>query len=740
MRTLKTSLILLTTFSPALALAQDPALAEEPAEEAEAPAEEAEEAQEADDADTTNVEAEAEAEADVGTEASVEVETAEEEAAAETSTPAPPEPSAAPAAEGNAPLTTASEGGKPTSAPGAPAGNSEAAEARPSPPRTRGGGPETGKWEFGYAGYMRAPMRVGIGESGGPQFFEDGVNEQGRVPEYGLDEDGDLVHVGEADGNPQYHPKQLTLHSPVIPDDQYPSWQFTGHNKRSWAEMFFSVGNGVVSGNLAIQAFQFTDSSWKRNNAQFGIGQGWVELNHDLGYENVKFNAKVGSHWNRYGLAGVYDSGEYDTYIVGRTHVLGGTARVDVDLGGISVGAEGGVGTNESNPDMFNRTRFTTLAHGHGFLELPTVDMGVHLLHAWSAQEVVPNFPARTPAYQEEEWNYVTDEFVGGVDGAMGVWGPEYPNGSQTVAGIDAKFDLGLAGYLFLGYSHMFLSNALTVGDAIESIHSLGAGEYSIGAVDNYLESPFCDSAQADNESCSGGNGNIGSAMLQYELGLANFGVFPGAQDLKIALYGMLNYVNVGDKEVEYLQPLIDAAQGLAQAPELDDIRQDGTIKVKFGMDAEFFATDWFSAGIRADHLRPHSKVPEQAFTILSPRVSFRSAMVTHEEFSIQYSRYFYAQRQCQATGADGTTVVASPAADPFPMGAAPGNTTGALFNQTNPVTGMPLRAYCTQPAPSGNIPYGFGSHTTNQTAGDRGASTLLPDENVIKLQASIWW
>ena len=112
--------------------------------------------------------------------------------------------------------------------------------------------------------------------------------------------------------------------------------------------MFFSVGNDTVSGTLAIQGFQYTDASWKNNTAQFGIGQGWVEFNSDLGYENIHFNAKAGSFWGRYGMAGKYDAGEYDTYLFGRTHALGGQARVEIGLDDeYTLGLEGGLGCAE---------------------------------------------------------------------------------------------------------------------------------------------------------------------------------------------------------------------------------------------------------------------------------------------------------------------------------------------------------------------------------------------------------
>jgi hypothetical protein len=478
-----------------------------------------------------------------------------------------------------------------------------------------------------------------------------------------------------ADG---YLPKKTSMHLPVVPDNQYGSWQSTAHNRNDWAEMFFSVGNGTVSGTLAIQAFQFTDPSWVARGAQFGIGQGWVEIDDDLGFENVNFNVKVGSHWARYGMAGIYDGGEYDTYLFGRTHTMGGTARLDLTLSAFDLAFEGGFGANQPDPEMFNRPRFTLAGHGHAFLKFPSVEFSANFLHAWANASVNPSFPGYLPgsggcsdtapgAQCSTNRDQISrpdgTETFGGVDGPMGVWGNEYPTGTQTIVGADARADLGLLGYLYVGYSHQFLKNSLVVGNAIESIHSFGGGMYNLGITDNYLESPYCNRFETNidvappNESCSNGTGTVGTILGQYELGLGNFGFLPQGMDLKVQLYGMVNFVTVDDIEVERLEDLYgfnlpggiahDTLPDAGRAITMDDLRQDGTRKMKFGSDIEFFPLSFMSAGIRFDRLDPHSKLKNEGFSILSPRITFRSKMVTHEMITLQYSRYFYDQRAC---------------------------------------------------------------------------------------------
>lgn len=634
------------------------------------------------------------------------------------------DPSAAAPAEASASAstsagfsTTATTAAPTTTPPAAPPAAAEA--PRPVVSRTIGG-PDSavGAWEMTYSGYFRAPFRVGMGS--------------------------DPARGG-----------QMTMQAPIIPDDQYSSWQFSPHNKREWAEMFFSMGNGTVSGTVAIQSFQFADSSWAYPTANFGIGQAWIELNSDLGYENLKFNTKVGSYWNRYGAAGRYDAGEYDTYLFGRTHTMGGTARLDIDMDGAVLGFEAGIGGARPNPEMFNRSRFTMLAHAHAFLNLDDIEFSAHLLHAWASAGAVPLYPNALPGSNCGYSSAPTatggdilgvqcvphaDSFAGGVTGLNGVFGPDYPTGTQTVMGADVRADFGVGGYLYAGFSHQILNNALTVGNAIESIHSLGASNYQLGIVDNYLESPFCAAVSAPvnnsnystagqfgpNGSCSNGTGTVSTVLAQYELGLANFDVFEGDQDLRFKLYGMLNYVGVGNHETQYLQPMADAAN-----VNVEDLRQNGTVKTKFGIDAEFFALDWLSGGLRFDRLAPHSKVPEQTFMILSPRITFRSQMVTREQITIQYSRYIYAQRECMdPTG----TSIMSPADDGFRSGS-------TIYSAGVPVPGNEYRrALCVQPPAAAGASDSFGATSTNQPVGTRGAPSITPDVNVIKIEASMWW
>lgn len=632
----------------------------------------------------------------------------------------PEEP--APAVEATATATaTAAPAPATTTAvaePAAPAAGPQAATSRPSPV-SRGGEDTSGKeWTFDYHGYLRAPFSFGIGA---------------RDNRYCLDPSGNGVTRQCADNETPTADGQsgTTFHSPLVPDGQYLSWQYSGHQKGSWAEMFFSMGNDVVSGTLAIQGFQFTDASWKNNTAQFGIGQGWVEFNSDLGYENIRFNAKAGSFWGRYGMAGKYDAGEYDTYLFGRTHAMGAASRVEIGLDDeYTLGVEGGLGGRRPDPSIFNRARFTMLAHAHADINwVDEVQFSGHFLHSFSQSEQGIMVEG---AAQDEAFGGTSLRPNGGpLLYAENTVDDTTPDGKLSTWGFDARLDLDMAGYLYAGFSQIRAKTAFTVAPAIEVMHSFGGGEFTGGVIDNYLESPFCANhgygdvapgiPQNLSGTCSNGSGTVNNLLAQYEIRLANFGLFEGGQDLKMKFFGMMNFISVDD------------SAAFANDPLKDDHSQDGTRKLKFGGDFEYFALPWLSAGLRADRLQPHSKVPEQSFTVVSPRITFRSDFVTREAVTIQYTRYFYEQRECE---------YGNPAADPFYTTRPPSNGSGGAgdFNQTIPGSTLPGRVFCVQPPANPTLPDGWGAHGNNGEATERAAPSTRPDINTISITATMWW
>ncbi len=522
-------------------------------------------------------------------------------------------------------MQNTSGGGTPASAPAKPVSkkpaNAQTAPKPNSPPPTYGGTSSpvvntgTNSSGFEFHGYFRAPLRIGVGVR----------------------------------DNPAADQSSTTLHAPVVPDDQYLSWQYTGHQARDWAELYLSYTKGWARATAGILGFNLTDAAWKENNAQFGIAQAWVTLTPELPWLNVRLEAKIGSFWGRYGMAGRYDAGYYDTFLFGRTHTLGETAKMEIDVGNVTLWGEQGFGIRRPNPSIYNDARFTLVNHLHAGLSWKkTVDVTAHHFYTWAQEEDRP-----------------------------GATLTNAPDGNMSIVGADVRVDANMFGYLYAGFSHLSAEHARVVGSAVETIHSNGGADFSLGIVANYLDGP---------QKRSNGNGAVNTFMAQYELSIANILTNmkkPGERywgegpDLKIAAFAMVNSISSDDPDM------------------------DGVTKLKYGFDLNGRVKPWLGLGLRFDRLQPNSKVPEQSFAIVSPRIVFRTEWLSHEEITLQYTRYMYNQRECE---------------DP----------TKATL--------------CVQPPPSPTLPDGFGATTTNQDPNTRGAPATRPDLNAVRLQAAIWW
>lgn len=484
------------------------------------------------------------------------------------------------------------------------------------------GGPATAsedEWKFSFNGYFRAPMRVGIGER--------------------IDAKSDQ--------------SQTTFGQPQIPDDQYLSWQYTKQNQRSWAEAFFGYGSKYAKGTIAIQSFNFTDATYNNQDAQAGIGQAWVTITPDMLSidEDMRLQIKVGSFWNRYGGMGRYDAGAYDTFLFGRTHVMGETVRMEYDLEDTVLFFEQGFGTKEPNPDPNHNTKFTLLAHLHaGFNWDEFLEMGLHGLYAWTQE------PDHECISREEEWQIqsgnanavaLSAQFSEAPVGACkqenystatssSYARADSPDGSMAVVGLDAVFNTSGFGRIYAGFSRIIGNHAVTVAPAIEAVHAYGGGFFNMGITHSYFlerenwepqnltDDPF--SPEFLSVRNSAGNGTIDTLAAQWDLSLGTL-MGPdvlGQQQLDLKLFGMLNFVSSEDDE------------------QLENIS-----KLKFGAEVLYSPLAWFGAGARFDRVAPRSDIPEQTFSAIGPRLIFRTAFATHEEIAVGFSHYFYAQQEC---------------------------------------------------------------------------------------------
>jgi hypothetical protein len=485
-------------------------------------------------------------------------------------------------------------------------------------------GPLPSDWQFSWHGYFRAPLRIGVGHRT--------ECAPGMAPSASA---ATTPYNGQYCAGPGQ--SRTAFHSPYVPDDQYLSWSFDRQWEQAWAEIFLSFGNDKVVGTVGIQGYDFTDVGMLGNQAspaQFGIGQGWLTVTPDLPVDGLRLNWKIGAFWEKFGMAGKYDGGHYDTYMFGRTHQMGEALALQYDVGDVTLKVEHGFGAHlEMTPagipisgsqqslNYVNTAAansyppgaspgFTLLDHVHAGLSYKkALEMNAHYMVAWSQDD--------------REEGTLGSSGSGGATNVIDSSGR--PDGSITVYGIEARLLGGVFGELYAGYSHIDAHNVTAVGPAIEVVHSSGGGGHN-GA--NGLYENFFNGV-------GNGDGKIENVQIAYDFSFGylwrkiahpNAAFWGDGVDVKLSLFALYSSVHGTDSTSMNL---------------LTGMQTNGTQKLKYGADLVANLLPWFGIGVRGDYVQPDSHDVHESFGVVSPKLIFRTKFITHEEITAQYSRYF---------------------------------------------------------------------------------------------------
>ena len=418
---------------------------------------------------------------------------------------------------------------------------------------------------------------------------------------------------------------------PLVPDANYIDWRYTNSLVGPWTELNFKYGNDRVKAQVQIASYNLTDPGYRRLESNLGINQAflqllWPELG---GREDLHLTATVGGFTNRYGAAGRYDAGKYETYLFGRTHVAGATVNVAWDQSDdltLQVEAGGGAklepipfygapGPNSGDP----RTQLPMwepypgprpqesgfLAHAHlGAVIAKQWIIGAHFINAFA------NDNERSTAFTGSTF----DSSCPGMGLMVCGRASNAPRPRIMTYGLDIKQLHSWAGDGYLGFGVVDARNAMYMPDSIEVLHSFGGWQLH----DNYFGPA----------GAAGGivTGKVYSVLGQYSVSLAQLLWHPQpfwgqGPDLILTGFFMYNYVDL---------------------PAGQNDTYDERKKLKFGAEATYLALDWFGVGGRFDAVQPNMDRSSDNFSVFSPRLIFRTAFVTHEQILVQYSRYWY--------------------------------------------------------------------------------------------------
>ncbi len=418
-----------------------------------------------------------------------------------------------------------------------------------------------GDWGFEFHGFLRAPMRMGLGPK------NDGSS-----------------------GSEEHSP-------PRVPDLSFTDWSYTHNIPGPWSQLLLSYGNGLVKGTVGIAAFTHTNAGYRNLQANLGINEAFLSLQFPdvFGrYGGLVWN--VGSFSNRYGTAGKYNAGRYNTYLFGRTRVAGETLTAGLNLTqNVTLSLEHGIGakldiipfeTTNPRPDYLpypgpEAQGTTWIHHAHASVGLfKKVTVAAHFLQSRSPDDrQLPGAPS-TP-------------------------------GRMTILGGEVRYDGGAYGHGYLGFSHIDAKEILSLADSIEVLHSFAGWNFK----NNYFGRYDARTGTAAPDT----SGKVDTVLFQYDLSVGALARLPtrfrgNGPDLKLSVFGMFNNVTSENNSHQ---------------------------KFKWGADALYQPFSVAGIGLRYDLVQPDLSDRDQSFAILSPKLVFMTQYISKEEVTLQYSRYF---------------------------------------------------------------------------------------------------
>jgi hypothetical protein len=381
---------------------------------------------------------------------------------------------------------------------------------------------------------------------------------------------------------------QGVLHAPPVVPEYRDSFTYTGVVPQPYVQLNFSYGNSVVTGNVGILArTASTAASFYNPPEQSGISDAFLNFRLPHLAKNVHFEVNVGAFTNRYGVMGEYDEGKYGTPIIARVNGVGENVIAKFGFGNAVVELEQGI---QGQLDKFP---YDTLPAGWNNFGDPNAGSGfVNHLHAGLGYLST----AALGLHYMSAWTQ-DDRASQGTR----------PDGKINVLGADVRLTTGNLGHFYIGASRTKADNARSVGRILEVLNTLSGK----GLMDNYLGPN------------SGGTGTLTTIGAQYDLSLKSVLVYPAvfagdSPDLVLSLFGM--QTSVTSKEAAY----------------------DGVVKRKFGAEGAYSILPWLGASVRFDRVMPNDDDAKQSFSIVSPRIIFRTKWQAHDQVVLQYSRFIY--------------------------------------------------------------------------------------------------
>ncbi len=388
-------------------------------------------------------------------------------------------------------------------------------------------------------------------------------------------------------------------------------WNYVGLAPNASVTLGIVVANPVVSGTIILGTSHLADPSYSVID-DVGLDQAYLTFKFPKAFGNRGGIALMtGIFSERYGLSGPYQksSGYYSTYLFGRTHQAGESLTFDIDLSRkVQLILQNGIGAKTATVPFFANSEAAPDGPPEadffpGQQSQPYGSTFVHHTHA---------------ALLYDDWLRVSANYLSSwsPDDNTLMAGSHIRPARLNVVGGDVHIDKELYN-IYVGYSHVDANNVYPLADAVNVLHS-GTGR-SLKL--NY----FGQKDRFTGITPSNFSGTIDTVLWQAMLRIAPLLGDPfGSRDLNLAVYGMYNKAKSPKED--------------PNDPTSIDINDD---KLKFGVDLDLSLFKFMSVGTRLDRVAPRLADTSDAYTAVSPRVSFYTKWKSKEQAIVQYTHFF---------------------------------------------------------------------------------------------------
>jgi hypothetical protein len=378
------------------------------------------------------------------------------------------------------------------------------------------------------------------------------------------------------------------LHAPPVVPDYRDSFNYTSVVPQPYVQLNFSYGNSVVTGNvILLSRTATTATSFYNPPDQSGVSDAYVNFRLPSIARHLHVEANVGAFTDRYGVMGEYDEGKYGTPIIARVNGVGEDIIAKLAIGNVVLALEEGF---QGQLDKFPKDVLPAGWNGFGD----------------------PNAGSGFVAHLHAGFGYLSTLAIGLH--YLHAWTQDdraqqgfTPDGKLRVLGADLRLTTGNIGHVYFAAAR---TNAEHVGSLGRILDVMNAGS-GVGLINNYLGPQ------------SGGTGTLTTLAAQYDVSLKSIRRYPetfagDSRDVVLSLFGVQTHVTSTDPAF------------------------DGVNKLKLGGEGACSVFSWFAASFRFDRVMPEGHDDGQSFSIVSPRLIFRSRWQAHDQVVLQYSRFFY--------------------------------------------------------------------------------------------------